>query len=943
MTLRLVVGRANIGKTGKAFDAVRLSHAAGGKPVLVLPSLPDVRRAADELADSDSLGFRVLTFDAFLQDAWDRAGDGRSIVRGSTRRLLAIAAARKAGAGSGIGELAAACVTTLAEQRGEAWREVQHSATGTGACLISTIDHYRESLLRLGLVEREEAAFILAETDSVPGDPLVVHRFIDFTPWQERLILGAARTQEVLVTLTWEEAFAPTRALNGLVERLAATVTVADGEPFHTEPELAAVADGLFSVPTKVSPSGCIRFALAEGHEAEAHRIADEVQLALANNVSVGRPVSVAVVFRQPERHYRYLREAFDEAGVLAEYDVRLPLGATSFGSAVLATIQFALSGERDLLLSVLKSPFGGGDRGLTLALERDWRKRGIRSPITLIDDLWRVSKDLQSVMRGVKRLTSRNMDASAARLLADEIGRLFILGYGRGESVVATDGDDALAHAAVQRVLSEVATIDDSTILLKDVADSLRRSIVTSNVEERPGYVQVTAVDRIRGRRYDTVIIGGLNADEFPAVPSENMLPGSSVAEVLNAFGGVGETQNGADYEQLVFYIALTRAQRRVVLSARTADSDGDPAALSPLFETVADSYRPEDDEDGRPPAEFRALSQIPRSTDLATARESLRERAYCQSDDPRSLAARWRSRSRIARLNEDASLERLLRCDTFSPSALDAYLECPYRWFYSRAVHPERLESGFDESAQGSFAHQVLARAYTALRESGIERITPDTVDKGHAAVQAAWEAVNADYGAPGTVLEKSERHATLGWADRIVEHDASFAVGFSPNVLEWSFGFGDDDAIDMGGFKLRGIVDRVDSDSAGRAIVIDYKRSGGPSAANILKKRKIQVPLYFEAVRKGLGLEPVAGLYRGVRVCEDRGLVLETAAISGCFKSTDVMAQVEFSDIVEGALELARAAVEGMRSGRIDQKPFDSATCAKCEAFAVCGGSR
>jgi len=942
MTLRLVVGRANTGKTGAAFDLIRQAHDAGRMSVLVLPSQPDVQRAADALAGDDALGYRVTTFDAYLDDAWARCGDGRAIAQGSTRRLLASASARRAGAGVGMGELAISCVTVLAGQMGEGWRVANPESRGAGSTLNQTILLYRDALDRLGLIEREEAAHLLADSANLPGELLVVHRFVDFSPWQERLLRGASQTREVVVTLTWEEGFAPTAALDALVGRLATHPEPVSVPEFHAKPELAALADNLFSGVTPLPSGDALRFSYAEGYEAEAHRIAEEVRHALTVSDKSVEDTSIAVVFRHPERHFRYIKEAFDEAGIEAEYDVRLPLGATTFGSAMLSLLGFLVSGDRDLLLSLMKSPYCDGSRESILELERKWRGDRVTARGALIDGMWSASKPLQRIVRRAERATQATMDATAAVGLSVAVGELLVAGYGRGARADAIVGEDAAAHAAIQRLLTQVASIDDPTLQLVDVVDVLRRTVVTMNSEVRQGGIQVTAVDRVRGRRYDTVILGGLNTDEFPAVAPESMLPGSAVATVLGQFGGRGEQPKGVEHEQLLFYMALTRAEERLVLSTRTADSDGDPAGISHLFEAVADFCRREPD-DSRPPAEERALSQTPRVSDMATPRELLRTEAQAQADDARSQGALWRSKTRVAGLREQCSLDRLASATAYSPSALEAYLECPYLWFFSRTIGARTLETEFDSREQGTLAHEILWRTYARLSAEGIERVTPESVGIAHRAADAAWNELSESSEAPTTVLELSERRATLVWAKRILEDDATFARGFTPAHMEWAFGMGDDEPVDVGDVALRGRIDRIDVDSSDRAVVIDYKRTSGPSADNILANRKIQIPLYLEAARIGLGVRPVAGVYRGLRTRCDRGLLLADAEITGHFTSTDLKARAEFDAIIEASVDLARSAVEGIREGRIEQVPHNPASCATCRARAVCGGAR
>jgi superfamily I DNA/RNA helicase len=147
-----------------------------------------------------------------------------------------------------------------------------------------------------------------------------------------------------------------------------------------------------------------------------------------------------------------------------------------------------------------------------------------------------------------------------------------------------------------------------DSHLTLADVKEALERLSVRPRELERPGNVQVTSVARVRGRRFETLIVGGLNADEFPRSPPETMLPGSAVEEVMQSFGGTGSRALGTEYEEYLFYLAVTRAKRRLVLSARSTDDDGDPVRLSPFFEVACDSFRDPDD-DELPPHAYRGL----------------------------------------------------------------------------------------------------------------------------------------------------------------------------------------------------------------------------------------------------------------------------------------------------------------------------------------------
>ena len=68
-----------------------------------------------------------------------------------------------------------------------------------------------------------------------------------------------------------------------------------------------------------------------------------------------------------------------------------------------------------------------------------------------------------------------------------------------------------------------------------------------------------------------------------------------------------------------------------------------------------------------------------------------------------------------------------------------------------------------------------------------------------------------------------------------------------------------------------RVRGMIDRVDTDGHGHAVVRDYKsgaRRQGWAAANWAAERQLQVALYMLVVRELVGLEPVGGFYQPLR---------------------------------------------------------------------------
>ena len=83
MTLRLLTGAPNAGKTGRLYEAIRDLTARGGRAILLLPSAPDVVRARAELAVGATIGVQVEQFDRFGDAEWAHHGDGRRIAGSS--------------------------------------------------------------------------------------------------------------------------------------------------------------------------------------------------------------------------------------------------------------------------------------------------------------------------------------------------------------------------------------------------------------------------------------------------------------------------------------------------------------------------------------------------------------------------------------------------------------------------------------------------------------------------------------------------------------------------------------------------------------------------------------------------------------------------------------------------------------------------------------------
>jgi len=964
LAIDVVTGAANTGKTGVVYARIREHCRSGGAAVLLLPSAPDVSRAARDLAAEVPLGLHIETFDGLLDRMWKLHGDGRVLIQRTQRLLLLEDIVSHAT----LTELTTSArtvgfLTTLAhaaERAAEAPPLSQYDQTpavGAGPEVLALLAAYQSALRTMGKVERGEAHRLLAaraaELD-LPG-LIVAHRFTGFTGAQEAFLVARARCADVLATLTYDESVPATGAAQPLVARLRSAGRIdhqVHGKVYSSSDELVrierALAGGSADV---VAAAGAVVLSEAVGEAAEAARIAREVQDALDAGFAAGR---IAVAFRDPASHLPSLRAAFDEVGIAAEWDVRVSFSQTGLGRALLLLLAVqAGSGSRADLLDVLRSPYSPATDDQVDEL--DVRLRRNRTA-----DLVSARRACRSLGTKVTAFLEAADVACAARdeevLVVWHGLTATMLGSARpGAPVLDVDGLlDAAAQRAFLNVLAEGVEGAIAPLSSQRLAAALRESTVTVGSSDSSDCVQVMGADRLRGRRFACVILGGLTAAEFPRPVREDALSAWRVADALGAAGiDVAPRSTLAD-ERLLFYQVVTRAADRLVLSRQTHDAEGRVLAPSVFLEELLDLYRDPATGvwyDGEPPRRALSADGFADGPDAPrTRRRFLRAQARCvgageppASDPPadaRLALARYRARSRPACLGARAVAELASR-EVFSASELELYLQCPFRWYVERVIRPVGLDIEVDAARSGLLAHEIMRRFYDELLvRSSEQRVTPGTLP----AALSTLRYIAADRAEAVTAIGLTEavgvRQVVLG-TEGLVSADATLLPGMVPAHREWSFGLGEGDPPEeFEGFSLAGRIDRIDADET-TVVVTDYKLGTvdtNRAWAAFEREGLVQLPLYAAVASRRLGLEVAGGLYRSVRHGRARGFVRDDHA-SDQFTRTDIRSRAQIEVLIEEALARARTAVDGIRQGRIAARSRDRRCPSYCAARAIC----
>ncbi len=932
MSLTVVTGRANSGKTGIAYDRVVEAASEGRAAILAVPSVPDVQRAAQELSERQPVGLRAVTLDAWIEECWRLFGDGRRVATDAARSMLCTRAAThtpltliaEEARGRGLVKL----ISDVVRRHGT---EMPKRPTGIEAEVVAIVRAYRSELDARGLVELRDAVSCLQGRLAGDLPAVVVHRFTDFSPAQELFILELSKVTDALVTLSWQPGHQATVALDTLASRL---LEAADE---HLElpdapgqAELVAVADGLYRGRRPVlDPGGAIELALATGPEAEV-TLAARVAAQLKREGFAGDRIAVA--FKDVERRLPALKTAFMSEGVSADFDVPVRFASTAYGAALHSLLDALLTeeGSRERLAAFLASPYSGVDRE---ALARE-------------DARWRENRLVGTALLAGARLLSvvaREAIDCAAGVLREGGGRARLMSWNNlaslmlQQSLLSEERDDALkeldarSHRAALRVAGELGAIDANGVTSGDLIAAAREAVVSAGAAETDGCVQVTSAHRLRSRRFDAVILGGLTASEFTADSGE------SLADEIAQRVGLPIGPDRRLSERLLFYLVVSSARERLVLLRQAGDSNDRFIRPSVFWDEVLDLYRPS----GGDEEALLAGLTVHRLglTDIADYAPAF-ERGRPQRRKNVSAGHPGRGLGHRA-LFDDEVLSDLAKPREYSVTELETYAQCPYKWFLGHAVGSRELDRGLDARERGSRAHRILSRFYDTWREQHEPgRVTTENLAAALGVLDeiAALAEREARVRAIG-IAEELEAATAHRWARRIVTEDAEFLPGFEPVAHELSFGGPEEKSVSLGDLRLKGRIDRVDADGE-HLIVSDYKASEVHGHGSFGTYGLLQVPIYAAAAGQVLGLEEVGGVYRSLRSMAARGfwngdVLPKCVGLSG----RDAVGGEDVAEIITRAIATACVAAEGIQEGRITPDPANREACLYCAVLQTC----
>ena len=656
-----------------------------------------------------------------------------------------------------------------------------------------------------------------------------------------------------VITLTESHRCAPAvaRAITGVARRLPGA-----GEAR----EVVGTGEGPGSVSVRVAASP----------HAEAALIVDALRRA---HLIDGVPWSqMAVIVRSVRQTGAAVSRALTAAGVpVVSPPSGVPVAEQAASRAMLIVLEAAADGlTGDRALQLLTGPIGRVDPVSLRQLRRALRRADRSQPPRDFGDL--LVEQLQAEKPGVSGDLARPLQrvravlAAARRSEADGADPRYTLWQAWHRSGLQkrwlTAGErGGTAGTKADADLDAVTALFDVTeqYVARTAGASLRGLIehvsalgpmpAAGDTPSDVDGVTVVSAHAALGGEWDVVVIAGLQEGLWPnTTPRGGILGTQYLVDVLDGVAAEATAVSARApllaEERRLLIAAMGRARSRLLVTAVDSES-GDDAMLPSPFHVELGRFATDQDADSAEPVHApRVLAPAPLVGRLRAM--------VCAPEDSVSAAVRACAAAQLARL-ADAGIpgadpkqwygmtarstdEPLWSADDhvvrLSPSTLQMLTDCPLRWLLERHGGSDGRDM---RSAIGSLMHALVADPGMSEGQmvSELERLWEKLP------FESIWYADNE------LARHRSMLSTFAQWREQT--RDELTAVGTEIDV---------DGVLDCDGtpVRVRGRLDRLERDAAGRLVVVDIKTGRTPVSKDDAR-RHAQLAMYQLAIAEGL----------------------------------------------------------------------------------------
>lgn len=601
------------------------------------------------------------------------------------------------------------------------------------------------------------------------------------------------------------------------------------------------------------APSGSVQVRLLASQAQEASWVADQLRRA---HLLDGVPYSeMAVIVKSTGLSLPVLRRALLSAGVPLALPVdNVPLAQRSAVRPLLTLLRCSArpdSLDDDAAELLLCSSFGGADPLVLRRLRRGLRRLEVAaggdrgSGDLLVEALLnrdRLAALEDSAAEPARRIAGL-LDAGSRACAGGEgvegtLWRLWKAG-GVERRWVEQARRGGVTGAQADRDLDAVVALFDEAARYADrhpgadpadFAEHLAGQQISGSSlapSAPPGdAVAVLTAHAAAGREWEVVAIPDVQEGIWPDLRLRGSLLG--VERLVDVLSGVDSTDRVSASapllaeERRLLLVALSRARSRALVSAVRGEDEQPSRFLDELEGVRSD-----------PDAEERPLLRPGRGLALADLVGELRR---VVTDAEADHARRQRAAGQLARLAaagvpganpdswyglcEPSSTAPLIDGDEpvrISPSTVDVLSTCPLRWMLERHGGQDAAELA---SVTGTLVHALVQAA-----ADGADR------EQLRQELDRAWESVDA--GAPW--FSRRERQRVEGMLEAFLNWLRESRAELEQAGVERDLDLKIPAREDGPWLRLRGRVDRLETDSSGRPVVVDVKTAKTPVSKN------------------------------------------------------------------------------------------------------------
>ncbi|MCU1659868.1 MAG: UvrD/REP helicase [Pseudonocardiales bacterium] len=622
---------------------------------------------------------------------------------------------------------------------------------------------------------------------------------------------GGPRGEVPVVALTRSRRAGP--------DLLAASRRIADRLPGPVEQRRLVAADGRSPGRADV---GVFRSA-----SEEAAYVAGVLRRAHLDGMPWSR---MAVLVRSTTQVLGTLRRALTTAGVpIAVRGEDLPLAEQTAVAVLLDVLGCVLepaSLTEDVAERLLLGPIGGGD---TVYLRR--LRRALRQLAEPLGEPTLVAPALldptgaavlpEPVRFPVARLAgvlAAGRDAVAAKGTAEDVlwaiwdatglaRRWALASRAHGAGGGAADRDlDAVVElfAMAARFTDRLPRSSAAAFADHLAAQQIPGDALTSRATE-PDAVSILTAHASKGLEWDLVCIANVQEGSWPDLRRRGSLLGSErLVDVLAGrdVAGLSSTAAVLAEERRLFYVAITRARERVVVTAVMGEEE-QPSRFLDEVDPIEVERAPTAPQRGvHLPglvAELRAVVCDPAAADADRQAGGAELARLAAAGVPGAHPDEWWG---LADLSDDGPVADPGRPVPVSPSRIESFLRCELRTLLADLG----ARDGDQISASlGMLVHDVAATAPAGTDLPGFERLLDER-----------WATL--DFGAPWFAANERARATRI--LARLVDWLRSSRGELELIGTEQPFD------VEIGDALVRGRVDRLERDRDGRLVVVDLK---------------------------------------------------------------------------------------------------------------------